>query len=81
MLESVEVVAHKLPAGEDGPDIFTGRTATYAGPHALFDDGRGHVLRRGIPVPVSDAAALRLGGNLDIVLTGPTYHVRGGGCC
>jgi SAM-dependent methyltransferase len=81
MLESVEVVAHKLPPGEDGPEVFTGRTATYAGPHAAFDDGRGHVLRRGLPAPVSDAAALRLGAHPDVVVTGPTYHVRGGGCC
>jgi SAM-dependent methyltransferase len=81
MLESVEVVAYKLPPGEDGPEVFTGRTATYAGPRAAFEDGRGHVLRRGIPVPVSDGAAERLGHNLDIFISEPTYHVRGAGCC
>ncbi len=81
MLESVEVVAYKVPPGEDGPEVFTGRTATYAGPRETFADGRGHVLRRGIPVPVSDAAAQRLGRLPDVVVTEPTYHVRAAGCC
>jgi ubiquinone/menaquinone biosynthesis C-methylase UbiE len=81
MLESVEAAAFKVPAGPDGPAVFTGRTATYAGPEPAFDDGRGHSLRRGIPAAVSDAAAARLGRHPDIVLTGPTYHARGGGCC
>jgi SAM-dependent methyltransferase len=81
MLESVEVVAYKLPPGEDGPEVFTGRTATYAGPHERIDDGRGHVLHRGIPAPVSDAAAERLRRHPEVVLTEPTFHVRGAGCC
>ncbi len=81
MLESVEVVASKVPPGEDGPRIFTGRTATYAGPEEEFDDGHGHVLRRGVPVAVSDAAAARLSRNPAIVVTEPTYHAKGGGCC
>jgi SAM-dependent methyltransferase len=80
MLESVEVAAFKQPDGPDGPAIFTGRTATYAGPEAEFDDGRGQRLRRGIPVAVSDAAAARLGRHPDVVVTGPTYHGKGG-CC
>jgi SAM-dependent methyltransferase len=81
MLESVEVAASKVPASEDGPEVFTGRTATYAGPDETFAASREFVLRRGIPVSVSDAAAERLRGHGDVVLTGPTYHVRGGGCC
>jgi SAM-dependent methyltransferase len=81
MLESVEVAAFKVPNAEDGPAVFTGRTATYAGPEEVFDDGRGHTLRRGIPAAVSDAAAARLGRHPDVVVTGPTYHGRGGGCC
>jgi SAM-dependent methyltransferase len=81
MLESMEVAAYKVPPGEDGPEVFTGRTATYAGPRDTFADGRGHVLRRGIPVPVSDAAAARLGRYPDVVITAPTYHTRGAGCC
>jgi ubiquinone/menaquinone biosynthesis C-methylase UbiE len=81
MLESVEVAAYKVPDAEDGPAVFTGRTATYAGPEETFDDGRGHTLRRGIPAAVSDAAAARLGRHPDVVVTGPTYQSRGGGCC
>jgi SAM-dependent methyltransferase len=80
LLESVEVVAFKLPAGPDGPAVFTGRTAIYAGADETFDDGMGHVLPRGIPVPVSDAAADRLAALADIVVTAPTFHGRGG-CC
>jgi ubiquinone/menaquinone biosynthesis C-methylase UbiE len=81
MLESVEVAAFKVPDSEDGPAVFTGRTAAYAGPHETFDDGRGHVLRRGVPSPVSDAAAARLARFPEVVVTAPTYHYRGGGCC
>lgn len=81
MLESIEVAAFKEPEGPDGPAVFTGCTATYAGPEATFDDGCGHVLTRGAPVSISDAAARRLSRHKDIVLTGPTHHTRGAGCC
>jgi SAM-dependent methyltransferase len=81
MLESVEVAAYKLPAGPDGPAVFTGRTATYIGPEETFDDGAGALLRRGIPMPVSDAAADWLAKRKQIIVTGPTWHARGGGCC
>jgi ubiquinone/menaquinone biosynthesis C-methylase UbiE len=81
MLESIEVAAFKVPDGVDGPAIFTGRTATYAGPDERFDDGCGHTLRRGVPTPVSDAAAVRLGRKKEIFVTGPTWHGKGGGCC
>jgi ubiquinone/menaquinone biosynthesis C-methylase UbiE len=81
MLESVEIAAFKAPAGLDGPAIFTGRTATSTGPEERFDDGRGQVLHRGIPVAVSDAAAGRLAKTPGVVVTDPTYHGRGNGCC
>jgi SAM-dependent methyltransferase len=81
MLESVEVAAYKVPDGPDGPAVFTGRTATYTGPDATFEDGRGYVLRQGVPAPVSDAAAARLARLPQVVVTGPTYHAKGGGCC
>jgi SAM-dependent methyltransferase len=81
MLESIEVAAYKVPDGADGPAIFTGRTATYIGPEPTFADGRGHTLRRHIPVSVSDAAAARLANDRDIVLTPPTWHSKGAGCC
>ena len=80
LLESVEVVAYKVPDGPDGPAIFTGRTAIYGGPEESVDDGRGNQLPRGIPIPVSDAAARRIGTMPDMIVTPPTYHARGG-CC
>jgi SAM-dependent methyltransferase len=82
-LDSVDVVARKSPIPDDGPCIFTGRTATWLGDAPEFDDGRGHVLRRGIPAAVCDKTAgalLRLGKG-DIVTTEPTWHYGGGGCC
>jgi SAM-dependent methyltransferase len=78
LLESVEVVAHKVPVGGDGPAIFTGRHAIYPGPDDAFDAGT--LLPRGIPVEVSDAAAARLARNPAIVVTPPTFRARGG-CC
>lgn len=81
LLESIEVAAFKVPDGPDGPAIFTGRTATYVGPETRWDDGAGHVLERGIPVAVSDAAALRLARQRHLIVTEPNYHCRGGGCC
>jgi len=81
LLESIEVAAYKVPDGPDGPMVFTGRTATYTGPETAWDDGRGNLLRQGMPTPVSDAAAARLARQPEIVLTGPTYHSNGGGCC
>ncbi|MCI0683119.1 MAG: arsenosugar biosynthesis arsenite methyltransferase ArsM [Gemmataceae bacterium] len=81
MLESVEIAAYKMPDGPDGAEIFTGRTATYAGREEAWDDGAGHVLPRGVPVAISDAAAGRLARQQDVTLTPPTYSVRGAGCC
>lgn len=81
LLESIEAAAFKVPDGADGPAIYTGRTAIYTGPDDTFDDGAGHILRRGIPAGVSDAAALRLVSHRDIMLTSPTWHYRGGACC
>jgi ubiquinone/menaquinone biosynthesis C-methylase UbiE len=81
MLDSVEVAAWKVPDGPDGPMICTGRTATYIGPEKTFDDGRGNRLHRGIPQPVSDAAAARLAKVKDIVVSESTWHNRPGCCC
>jgi ubiquinone/menaquinone biosynthesis C-methylase UbiE len=81
MLDSIEVAAFKVPDGPDGPAIFTGRTATYVGPEPSSCDEHGHTLHRGAPISVSDAAAARLAWNPNIVVTEPTWHVRGGGCC
>ncbi|CAN0371142.1 unnamed protein product, partial [Ectocarpus sp. 4 AP-2014] len=38
MLESIDVVAVNAPMPEDGPCVFTGRTATYTGADESFDD-------------------------------------------
>jgi ubiquinone/menaquinone biosynthesis C-methylase UbiE len=83
LLESIEVCAYKVPVLDDGPCIFTGRTAIYTGTEASFDDGQGHVLTRDIPVSVCDKTARQLAslGRSDLTLTDSTWHYRGGGCC
>lgn len=81
LLESIEVVAFKVPDGFDGPAVHSGRHAIFSGPDPSFTDDSGAVLPRGIPVPVSDAAAARLSRDPRIVVTEPTYHSRGVGCC
>lgn len=83
LLESVEVVAIKDPIPADGPCIFTGRSAIYFGSEKSFDDGRGHVLMRDLPMGVCDktAAALASLGRDDLRITEPTWHYPGDGCC
>lgn len=83
LLESVEVVAYKSPVPDDGPCIFTGRTAIWFGEAATFDDRNGHVLRRDVPLPICDktAEALSRLGRDDILVTPSTWHYDGGGCC
>lgn len=83
LLESVEVVAYKHPVPADGPCIFTGRTAIWYGDAPVFDDGKGHKLRRDVPAPVCDKTAGALAGlGLDTLLvTDSTWHYNGGGCC
>ena len=43
-IESIEVAAIKDPMPEDGPCVFTGKTAIYYGNKDYFDDGAGHTL-------------------------------------
>ena len=83
LLESVEVVAYKSPVAADGPCVFTGRTAIWYGDAPVFDDGKGHQLRRDVPMPVCDktAAALDALGLDTLLLTPSTWHYNGGGCC
>lgn len=82
-IESVEVCAIKDPMPEDGPCIFTGRTAIYFGEQEYFDDHKGHVLMPNQPLSVCDKTA----GNLlalnrdDIYVSESTYFYDGGGCC
>jgi SAM-dependent methyltransferase len=81
LLESLDSVAFKVDIPEDGPCIFTGKTAVYAGSDPLFDDGAGHLLQRGVPAVVCDKTAANLGAQPDILVTDSTWHYDGGGCC
>ncbi len=82
-IESVEVCAIKDPMPEDGPCVFTGKTAIYYGDDEVFDDGKGHTLLQNQPLAVCDktAAALANLGRNDIYISESTYHYDGGGCC
>ena len=83
VLESIEVCAIKDPIPDDGPCIFTGATATYFGREEAFDDGRGHVLVRDLPLQVCDKTAKALSslGRDDLWITSGNHHYHGGGCC
>lgn len=81
-IESVEVCAIKDPMPEDGPCVFTGKTAIYTGEEEYFDDHAGHVLMYNQPLAVCDKTA----GNLsnaseDIHVSDSTFFYDGGGCC
>ena len=82
-IESVEVCAIKDPMPEDGPCIFTGRSAIYHGKEDYFDDQKGHILMQNQPLSVCDktAAALQNIGHEDIFVSPSTYFYNGGGCC
>ncbi|GAC1464494.1 MAG: arsenosugar biosynthesis arsenite methyltransferase ArsM [Chamaesiphon sp.] len=83
LLESLDSVSFKVPIPEDGPCIFTGKTAIYAGAKDIFDDSAGHILQRGIPAAVCDKTAGKLASiaEEDILITNSTWHYIGGGCC
>lgn len=82
-LDSIEVCAIKDPMPEDGPCVFTGKTAIYFGDEDYFDDHKGHVLLNNQPLAVCDktAAALRSLGKNDIYVSESTFFYDGGGCC
>jgi len=82
-IESVEVCAIKDPMPEDGPCVFTGKTAIYFGEAEYFDDDKGHTLVPNQPLPVCDKTANNLA-NLerdDIFISPSTWFYDGGGCC
>jgi len=82
-IESVEVCAIKDPMPEDGPCIFTGKTAIYFGEEDVFDDKKGHTLMQNTPLSICDKTANDLA-NLkreDIYISDSTYHYDGGGGC
>ena len=82
-IESVEVCAIKDPMPEDGPCVFTGKTAIYYGDTDFFDDEKGHVLMPNMPLAVCDKTAADLAGlkRDDIFISESTFFYDGGGCC
>ncbi len=82
-IESVEVCAIKDPMPEDGPCIFTGKTAIYFGQEEYFDDRQGHVLMPNQPLAICDktAGALASLNKEDIYISESTHFYDGGGCC
>jgi len=82
-IESVEVCAIKDPMPDDGPCIFTGKSAIYYGSEDYFDDGNGHVLMPNQPLAICDKTAhdLAASGHSDIFISASTYFYDGGGCC
>ncbi|PCH65906.1 MAG: SAM-dependent methyltransferase [Bacteroidetes bacterium] len=82
-IESVEICAIKDPMPEDGPCVFTGKTAIYYGDEEFFDDNNGHTLLPNQPIAVCDktAAALATLSREDIYISKSTYFYDGGGCC
>ena len=82
-IESVEVCAIKDPMPDDGPCVFTGKTAIYFGTDECFDDNKGHVLLPNMPLAVCDKTAGALGSlnREDIFISDSTWFYDGGGCC
>jgi ubiquinone/menaquinone biosynthesis C-methylase UbiE len=82
-IESVEVCAIKDPMPEDGPCIFTGKSAIYYGSEELFDDTKGHTLLLNQPLAICDktAEALVELKRDDIHISDSTFFYDGGGCC
>lgn len=82
-VESVEVCAIKDPMPNDGPCVFTGKTAIYFGSRGFYDDGNGHVLNFNLPVSICDktANALKSLKRNDIFISESTWFYDGGGCC
>lgn len=82
-IESVEVCTIKDPMPEDGPCIFTGKSANYFGTEDFFDDGKGHTLMTNQPIAVCDKTAKDLASlaRNDIYISESTWFYDGGGCC
>ncbi len=82
-IESVEVCAIKDPMPNDGPCVFTGKTAIYYGGDESFDDQKGHTLIQNQPLAVCDKTAKALADieNENIFISDSTFFYDGGGCC
>jgi SAM-dependent methyltransferase len=83
LIESVEICAIKDPMPEDGPCVFTGRSAIYFGNEVIFDDRKGHIMTPNQPLAVCDktAGALAALQRNDLYVSESTFHYDGGGCC
>ncbi|RMG77455.1 MAG: methyltransferase domain-containing protein [Bacteroidetes bacterium] len=82
-IESIEVCAIKDPMPEDGPCVFSGKTAIYFGNEEYFDDNKGHILMQNQPLAICDktAKALQNLNRNDIFISPSTYFYDGGVCC
>jgi len=81
-IESIEVAAIKDPMPDDGPCIFTGKTAVYYGSEEYYDDQNGHILLQNKPLAVCDKTAKALSAlPAEIYVSESTWHYTGGGCC
>ncbi len=81
-IESIEVCAIKDPIPEDGPCVFTGKSAIYYGNEEFYDDNNGHTLLQNQPIAVCDKTAGALGAlGEDIFISESTFFYDGGGCC
>lgn len=83
LIESIEIAAIKDPMPNDGPCVFTGKTAIYFGSNDFFDDRKGHVILKDQPMAVCDKTANDLNALMrdDLLITDSTWHYDGGGCC
>jgi len=82
-IESIEIAAIKDPMPEDGPCVFTGRTAIFHGKDGYFDDKKGHVLYQNQPLSICDKTALALTSlhRDDLFISSSNFSYGGGGCC
>ena len=81
-IESIEIAAIKDPMPEDGPCVFTGKSAVYYGNKEYYDDDKGHVLLQNQPLAVCDKTAQALADlDAEIYVSESTWHYDGGGCC
>lgn len=83
-LESIDIVAYKVPVPAGGARVFAGETIIYFGKERLRDEA-GFIIPRDIPHPVCQKTAdyFRKLNRCDMVVTAPTYHYNGPGwsCC
>jgi SAM-dependent methyltransferase len=82
-IESVEVCAIKDPMPDDGPCVFTGKTAIHYGKEEMFDDEKRHILLLNQQLAICDKTAGTLKGlnRNDIFISESTWFYDGGGCC